>query len=178
MSPLKKLLNKLDGSKIKYKVVEHRKVYTTFDAAQTQKIKPQQVAKTLLVKGDNNFYFAIIPGNRNLDSQKLKAVMNKYLVQQEEKSSETGSRSKSGKIKKLSIANEAQIKRNFTKTMGALPPFGSLYKCQTFADKLLLKNSKINLNAGSFTQSLEMTSAQYKKFEEPIEGSFSKARKK
>jgi len=167
MPPLKKLLNKLDESKIKYKVVEHRKVYTTFDAAQTQKIKPQQVAKTLLVKGDSNFYFAIIPGNRNLDAQKLKAVVNKYLVQQEGE-----------KVKKLSIANETQIKRNFTKKMGALPPFGSLYKCQTFADKLLLKNSKINLNAGSFTKSLEITPAQYKKFENPIEGSFSKARKK
>ena len=177
MPPLKKLLNKLDENKIKYKVIKHRKVYTTYDAAQTQKIKPQQVAKTLLVKGDSDFYFAIIPGNRNLDAQKLKAVMNKYLVQREE-SRETGSRSKPGKIKKLSIANETQIKRNFTKKMGALPPFGSLYKCQTFADKLLLKNSKINLNAGSFTESLEITSAQYKKFEEPIEGSCSKARKK
>jgi len=165
MPPLKKLLNKLDESKIKYNVVEHRKVYTTFDAAQTQKIKPQQVAKTLLIKGDSNFYFAIIPGNRNLDSQKLKKVMNKYLVQQEEK-----------KVKKISIANEAQIKRNFTKKMGALPPFGSLYKCQTFIDKSLLKNSKINLNAGSFTESLEMTPAQYQKFEEAAEGSFSKAR--
>ena len=178
MPPLKKLLNKLDESKIKYKVVEHRKVYTTFDATQTQKIKPQQVAKTLLVKGDSDFYFAIIPGNRNLDSQKLKAVMNKYLVQQGEPRG-AGSRPKpEKKIKKISIANEAQIKRNFTKKMGALPPFGSLYKCQTFVDKLLLKNSKINLNAGSFTESLEMTPAQYQKFEEPIEGSFSKARKK
>lgn len=175
MPPLKKLINKLDEQKIKYGVVEHRKVYTTFDAAQTQKIKPQQVAKTLLVKGDSDFYFAVISGNKKLDSNKLKKVMNNYFVQQEE-SRETGSRSKPGEIKKLSIANEAQIKRNFTKKMGALPPFGSLYKCQTFVDKALLKNSKINLNAGSFTESLEMTPAQYQKFEEAAEGSFSKAK--
>ena len=91
--------------------------------------------------------------------------MNKYIVQTEEK-----------RVKKLSIANEAQIKRNFTKKIGALTPFGSMYKIPIFVDKLLLKNTKINLSAGSFTESIEMTPDQYKKAEELIEGSFSKAK--
>ena len=163
MPPLKKLINKLEANGIKYRVVEHRKVYTTFDAAQTQKIKPQTVAKTLLVKGENSFYLAVIPGHKRLDVAKLKKTLNKYLVQLEKKA-----------VKKISIANESQIKRNFTKKTGALAPFGSLYHCQTFIDQSLLKNSKINLNAGSFTDSLEITPAQYKKFEGPVEGSFSK----
>jgi prolyl-tRNA editing enzyme YbaK/EbsC (Cys-tRNA(Pro) deacylase) len=164
MPPLKKLTNQLDKNKIKYNVIEHKKVYTTFDAAQTQKVPLKTIAKTLLVKGDNLFAFAVVPGHRKLDIQKLKKVMNKHLEQEGEK-----------KIKKLSIANEAQIKRNITKKIGALHPFGSIYKHPTYVDKLLLKNSKLNLNAGSFTESLEITSAQYKKAEEPIEGSFSKS---
>jgi Ala-tRNA(Pro) deacylase len=164
MPPLKKLTNFLDKNNIKYNIVEHKKVYTTYDAAQTQKVPLKTIAKTLLIKGDNKFAFVVVPGHRKLDTQKLKKVMNKYFEQEGEK-----------KIKKISISNEAQIKRNITKKMGAMPPFGSLYKFPTFADKLLLKNSKLNLNAGSFTESLEMTSAQYKKAEEPIEGSFSKS---
>jgi Ala-tRNA(Pro) deacylase len=164
MPPLKRLINQLDKNNVKYKVVEHRKVYTTFDAAQTQKIQLKMVAKTLLVKADGRFIFAVIPGSRRLDIQKLKKAMNKYFEQVEDK-----------KIKKINIANETQIKRNFTKKVGALPPFGSLFKCLTFVDKPLLKNLKINLNAGSFTDSLEMTPAQYKRFEQPIEGSFSKS---
>ena len=165
MPALKKLISYLDKNKIKYKVVEHKKVYTTYDAAQTQKINIKTIAKSLLVKGDSKFVLAVIPENRKLDTQKLKKVMNKYIDHIGEK-----------RVKKLSIASEVQIKRNFTKKMGALPPFGSLYKVPTFVDKLLLKNSKINLNAGSFTESLEMTSAQYKKAEELIEGNFSKAK--
>ncbi|NQV00468.1 MAG: YbaK/EbsC family protein [Parcubacteria group bacterium] len=165
MPALKKLTNYLDKNKIKYKIIEHKKVYTTYDAAQTQKINVGTIAKSLLIKGDSKFALAVIPGNRKLDIQKLKKAMNKYIDQVKEK-----------RVKKLSIANEAQIKRNFTKKIGALPPFGSLYKVPTFVDKLLLKNKKISLNAGSFTESIEMTPAQYKKSEEIIEGSFSKTK--
>lgn len=163
MPPLKKLINFLDKRKAKYKIITHKKVYTTFDAAQTQKIPLKMLAKTLLVKGDNKFVFAVIPGHRKLDVRKLKQVMNKYFKKMGEK-----------KIRKLCIATETQIKRNITKKIGALPPFGSLFNRLTFVDKLLLKNPKLNLNAGSFTDSLEMTSAQYKKVEQPVEGNFSK----
>ncbi len=165
MSALKKLISFLDKNKIKYKIIEHKKVYTTYDAAQTQKINIKTIAKTLLVKGDSKFALAVIPGNRKLDIVKLKKVMNKYIIQIGEK-----------RIKKLSIANELQIKKNFTKKIGALTPFGSLYKRPTFVDKLLLKNKKINLNAGSFTESIEITPVQYKLAEELIEGSFSKTK--
>lgn len=166
MPALKKLINKLNSSNIKYIPKEHRKVYTTFDAAQTQKINLSSLAKTLLIKADKEFVFAVIPGNRMLEIQKLKKLVNKYLEQDGE-----------NKAKNLSIANEMQIKRNITKNIGALPPFGSIYGCRTYVDKLLLRNKKINLNAGSFTNSLEITPAQYKKFEKPIEGNISKAKR-
>lgn len=163
MATNKKLINLLNKNKAKYKIIKHRKVYTAYDAAQTQKISPKMVGKTLLIKGDGKFAIVVIPAHRKLNLLKLKKVMNSYIEKVGEK-----------KIKKLSIANEAQIKKYFTKSVGALPPFGSLYKRPTFCDRLLLKNKKINLNAGSFTESLEMTSAQYKKIEKPILGSFSR----
>ena len=165
MPALKKLTNYLDKNKIKYNIVEHKKVYTTYDVAQTQKINLKTIAKSLLVKGDSKFALAVIPGNRKLDIEKLKKVMNKYIDHIGEK-----------RVKKLSIANETQIKRNFTKKIGVLTSFGSLYKVPTFVVKLLLKNKKISLNAGSFTESIEITPAQYKLAEELIEKSFSKAK--
>jgi Ala-tRNA(Pro) deacylase len=163
MAANKKLINFLSKNKAKYKLIKHRTVYTAYDAAQTQKISPKIVGKTLLIKGDSKFALVVIPAHRKLDLPKLKKVMNRYIKKIGEK-----------KVKKLSIAGEAQIKKYFTKGIGALPPFGSLYKIPTFYDRSLLKNKKINLNAGSFTESLEITSAQYKKIEKPIEGSFGK----
>ena len=163
MPPLVKLINRLDKNNIKYELKEHRKVYTTYDSAQTQKIDVKSVGKTLLLKADNKFLFAVIPGNKKMDIVKLKKTLNKYYDGIQEK-----------KIKKIKIASEVQIKNNITKKVGALPPFGSLYKIPTFIDKSLFRLKKININAGSFTDSIEITPAQFKKFEEPIEGIFSK----
>lgn len=163
MPALKKLTNRLDKEGIKYNLLTHRKVYTTYDAAQTQKIDIKTIGKTLLLKADSKFIFALIPGHRKLDIAKLKKEINKYHEQIGEK-----------KVKKVSIASETQIKNNITKKIGALHPFGSLYKIPTLVDKMLLKAKKINLNAGSFTDSLEMTSNQYLKFEQPIEVNISK----
>ncbi len=163
MPPLKKLINKLDKEGIKYKILQHKKVYTTFDSAQTQKIDIKSVGKTLLLKTDNKFVFAVIPGNKRLDMVKFKKALNKYLEQMKEK-----------KVKSIKIASEGQIKNNITKKIGALPPFGSLFKAVTFCDKAMMRLKKINLNAGSFIDSLEITPAQYKKFEKPIEVNISK----
>lgn len=157
----KKLKNFLDRQKTKYKLTRHRTVYTAYDAAKTQGIELKQVAKTLLIKADNKYIFAVLPASKKLDLQKLKKAVNKYFEKTKEK-----------KAKKLQIASERQIVKNFTKGKGALPSFGSLYRCQTFVDKSLLRNKKINLNAGSFEESLEMTSAMYKRIEKPQEASF------
>ena len=45
-----KLKKFLDNSKIKYKVVEHKKVYTALNEAETQHLNEKTVAKTVLVK--------------------------------------------------------------------------------------------------------------------------------
>jgi Ala-tRNA(Pro) deacylase len=160
---LKKLQNFLTKQKAKYKLISHRTVYTAYDAAQTQNLKLNQVAKTLLVKADNKFIFAVLPASKRLDLNKLKKEINKMQKELGEKT-----------VKKLSICNERQIVQNFTKGKEALTPFGSFYKCQTFADKGLLKNKKININAGTFTESLEMTTLGYKKVEKPFIASFGK----
>lgn len=159
----KKLQNLLKKQKAKYKLIKHKTVYTAFDAAKTQGIELKQVGKTLLVKADNKFVFAVLPASKRLDLNKLKKEVNKQQKKLKEKI-----------VKKLLICNERQIVRNFTKGKGALSPFGSLYKCQTFVDRGLLKNKKINLNAGSFEESLEMTTTMYKRVEKPIEGVFGK----
>ena len=161
MSILPKLKNFLNKNKAKYKIIEHKKVYTTYDFAQTLKVDLKMIAKTLLMKTDNDFIFAVVPGNKRLDSGKLKKVINNERKKVREKT-----------VKKLSIADETQIKRSITKKVGAIPPFGSLYKKQTYVDKAFLKQKKILLNGGSFTEAIEMSPSQYVKLEKPIEGSF------
>ncbi len=149
--PISKNLEKLlKQNKVNYEVVEHRKVFTAFDSAETQDIKLTEVAKAVLLKGKKNLYLAVLPAGNNCDFKALSKL--------------TGD--------KVSMAKEKDIETKLKTKVGLIAPFGSLFKLPMFIDKKLLKNKKINLPAGSYTESVEMNVKDYLKLENPIPGSF------
>src|SRR5581483_3355002 len=147
LTNLEKLLKQ---NKVKYEVVEHRKVYTAFDAAETQDLKLTEVVKAVLLKGKKNLYLAVLPAGNNCDFKALSKL--------------TGD--------KVSIAKEKDIAKNINAKIGLIAPFGSLYELPVFLDKKLTKNRKINLPAGSYTESVVMNTKDYLKLENPTLGSF------
>jgi Ala-tRNA(Pro) deacylase len=151
MAIAKPLVKLLTQNKIKYEVVEHRKVYTAFDSAETQDIKLTEVAKAVLLKGKKNLYLAVLPAGNNCDFKALGKLASD----------------------KLSMAKENDIKNKLKTKIGLLPPFGSLFKLPVFLDKKLTKNKKINLPAGSYTESVIMSVKDYVKLENPVLGNFS-----
>src|SRR3989338_9789844 len=149
--PINKNLEKLlKQNKIKYEVAEHRKVFTAFDSAETQDIKLTEVAKAVLLKGKKNLYLAVLPAGNNCDFKALSKL--------------TGD--------KVSMAKEKDIETKLKTKVGLIAPFGSLFKLPMFIDKKLLKNKKISLPAGSYTESVEMSINDYLKLENPVAGSF------
>lgn len=147
----KNLEKLLKQNKLKYEVVEHRKVFTAFDSAETQDIKLTEVAKAVLLKGKKNLYLAVLPAGNNCDFKALSKL--------------TGD--------KVSMAKEKDINTKLKTKVGLIAPFGSLFKLPMFIDKKLLKNKKINLPAGSYTESVEMNVKDYMKLENPVQGNFS-----
>jgi Ala-tRNA(Pro) deacylase len=150
--PIPKTLEKtLKQNKIKFEVVEHRKVYTAFDSAETQDIRLTEVAKGVLVKGKKGLYIAVLPAGSNCDFKSL------------------------GKLAqdKLSMAKENDIRNKLKTKIGLIAPFGSLYKLPVFLDKKLSKMKRLNIPAGSYTESVEMNLKDYLKLENPVLGNFS-----
>jgi Ala-tRNA(Pro) deacylase len=131
--------------------VEHRKVYTAFDAAATQDLKSNEVTKSVLLKGKKNLYLAVLPAGNNCDFKALAKLTSD----------------------KVSMAKEKDIKLKLKTKVGLIAPFGSLYKLPVFIDKKLLKNKKLNLPAGSYTESVVMSVKDYQKLENPTPGNFS-----
>jgi Ala-tRNA(Pro) deacylase len=146
----KNLEKLLKANKIKYEILEHRKVFTAFDAAATQDLKVAEVAKAVLLKGKKNLYLAVLPAGNNVDFKALAKLTED----------------------KVSMAKETDIKTKLKTKIGLIPPFGSLFKLPVFIDKKLLKNKKINLPAGSYTESIEMSVKDYLKLESPMQGNF------
>lgn len=147
----------LDKARIKYEVLRHKTVYTAHDKAATLRVPEKIVGKTLVVKLDMGLALITIPANKNLDKNKLK---------------------KAAKSKRLDFVSERVIKNKLKGVkMGAVPPFGALWKLPTFVDIGLLNNTKIILNSGDNNCSIKITPAQYKKLvPDVLVGSFSKKR--
>ena len=162
MAISKKITNYLDKNKYRYEIIEHRTTYTAWDVSQTEKVKPREVAKSLVMKVDREYAIAVIPADRNLDKKKFLKLFN-------------AQRKKAGEkcAKKADFAKEAWMKKNIPGKLGAVSPFRELLKIDIFADKLLLKNKKIYLGSGEYNISIKVSSSQYLKKEELIAGSFS-----
>ena len=153
----KRLIKFLDSSKIKYEIIKHRTVYTAFDKAATLRVMPKIIGKTLVVKLDKNPALILIPASKNLDKQKLKKI---------------------AKIKSIDFIKEAWMKKNLKGIkIGAVPPFGNLWKLQTFVDRGLTQNPKIIVNSGEYTFSIKIKAGDMKKLiPDLVMGNFSKPR--
>ncbi len=132
----KKLIKMLDDLRVKYNVIEHKTVYTAYDLANSLKEDLSKIAKTLIVKADNEFVLIVLPASHKLDLQKLKKAL---------------------KAKKIKIADEKVMKEHFKVKLGAITPFGKMHKnMPVYIDKALTKTKDIIAGAGSFEESLHM----------------------
>ncbi|MFH0830669.1 MAG: YbaK/EbsC family protein [Parcubacteria group bacterium] len=161
----KRLEKFLIEHKAKYKVLQHRTVFTAFDTAQTLKVDLGSVAKTLIVQMDRGLALVVIPADRNLDFAKLKKLVN---LQRKAQGLAT--------LKKVALTTERSIASKVAKKPGAIVPFGALYKLGTYVDKSLLQEPHIILNAGSFEVSFSMRGSTYGKLADAVVGQFSKKR--
>ncbi|MFZ2975212.1 MAG: YbaK/EbsC family protein [Candidatus Moraniibacteriota bacterium] len=163
MAISKKILKYLEDKKYKFNIISHKTTFTAWDKAQTEKVDPKTVVKSLVMRTDKDYLLALIPGNKNLDKQKLLKVINVQRKKQGLKNS-----------KKIDFAKEIWMKKNLPGKVGATPPFAELLKMEIFVDSLLLKNKKIYVGSGEYTQSFLINVSEYIKKEEIIKGNFSK----
>lgn len=148
-----KLVKYLDTSGIKYVALEHRTVYTAIDAANTMKRNINEIAKSLLVKADKEFYLVLLPADNNLDLEKLAKVINKVSEKP---------------VKKIIIPSEKVIEANLKIKPGSITAFGKLHKIGIVLDKKMEKLKKAVFAAGTPNFSIEMSIKDYIKLEEPL----------
>ena len=132
-------LNKfLSQNKVKFEEIKHRQVFTGLDKAATLRVKPSLIAKTLIMKSGKDLAMAILAANRNLNKKKF---------------------AKASKLKNPDFVSETLIKNRIKGfKVGAIPPFGQLFKMPTFIDRGLLKEKMVFISAGNYETSLKLSS--------------------
>lgn len=152
-----KVIAYLEKAGVPHEVIAHKTVYTAFDAAQTLKRKLSEIAKSLLVKADQDYFVVILPADQNLDIKKLQAAIGKQTKKA---------------IKVIKIPGE-EIVAQVTKTKNqALTAFGGFHNLPVIIDENLAKAKKAIFSAGNANHSIEAAVKDFIKGEQAIVGKF------
>ena len=95
----------------------------------------------------------VLPGNRKVD---IKLFKNNHA------------------FKEFRMATPGEVEQVTGVKIGAVPPFGNLFKIPLYVDSTLGKNEQIVFNAGSHTQSIIMKYDDFVKIANPQVELFSK----
>ncbi len=147
----------LEKAGVNHKILEHRTVYTAFDAAATMRRKLGEIAKSLYIQADKDYYLVLLPADYNLDFKKL----GKCIGAQAGK-----------KVKVVKIPGEKIMAKMLKIKAGAMSAFGSLYKLPVIIDKGLVKAKRAVFSSGSFNHSIDMAVKDFVKLEKAVLGSF------
>jgi len=120
-------LQAADEAGLRYRVIRHGAVRSLAEAAQARGVVPADVIKTLVIRrGDGDFLFVLVPGNRTISWPKLRALLD---------------------VSRLSLP-DAGVARDATGyERGTITPFGSLQPWPVIADARIA-GREITLGAG------------------------------
>jgi len=135
INPYEQITNFLKSNNVSYKETEHEPVYTSEQAARVRGISMGQAAKSLLLKSGDDFILAVLPGNRKLNTKKLRNLL---------------------KAKDLHFATPEEVKSIMGCEIGACYPFGNLIGVPVYVDIAVSKNSSIFTNPGVHNRTMEI----------------------
>lgn len=130
--PVQTLRDFLNENGVKYVTISHSPAFTAQEIAALAHIKGHDMAKTVMVKLDDEMAMAVLPASYQVDLEALEEA--------------TGAR-------RAAIATEQEFKGRFPQCeAGAMPPFGNLYGMDVYVDTELSADDEIAFNAGSHTE--------------------------
>ncbi len=134
-----KLSGYLDSTGKQWEPLSHPEALSSVDEAQALGIDPDEVAKSLVLKGREGYALAVIPGGHRLDMHKVRDA--------------TGD-------KTTHLASEDDLRRDFSDyELGAAPPVPDLLEVRAFVDPTVRSKEWMVFAAGTHTDSVRLKTA-------------------
>ena len=150
--------NYLDLQHVPYQHHVHSTTFTAQQLAAAERISGTLVAKTVVVKADDQFLMAVLPATAKVDTAALKGAL---------------------KARELELATEREFQELFPDSdVGAMPPFGNLYELPVCAEESLARAEEIVFNAGTHEDAIRMRYSDFSRLVGPKICSFSLQRKR
>ena len=140
----------LDSKRVSYRHLTHGQEFTAPRVAESQQVSGKELAKSVLVVMDDSLVMAVIPANERLDLEKLAHLVG---------------------ASSFRLARESEFEDRFTGCeVGAEPPLGSLYGVAVWLDASFEDHPTITFNAGTHTDTIQMSVPDYEELEHPTVG--------
>ena len=145
--PSQLLKDFLDENDIKYISIMHSMAFTAVEVAKSAHVPSRELAKTVIIKVDNELAMAVVPANYKVDLEILKQTLD---------------------TPQIELAEETEFTHRFKDCeVGAMPPVGCLYDMDVYIAESLSEDDKITFNAGSHLEAIQMNYKDYENLVKP-----------
>jgi Ala-tRNA(Pro) deacylase len=144
-SILQAILNMLDEAAIDYRHLTHEPTRTSADAARVRGLSMRMGGKALLMKAGtgDRFVLVVLSAALKLNSNALRHELS---------------------VDRLRFATVEELRDLTGLVPGAVPPFGApILPFPLYLDESIIGNDRIAFNAGSLTDSIMMSVADYRR---------------
>jgi Ala-tRNA(Pro) deacylase len=125
----------------------HSMAFTAVEVAKSAHVPSRELAKTVIIKVNNELAMAVVPANYKVDLEILKQTLD---------------------TPQITLAEEAEFTPRFKDCeVGAMPPFGCLYDMDVYIAESLSEDDKITFNAGSHLEAIQMNYKDYENLVKP-----------
>ena len=137
----------LDEMGVHYRASKHEDAFTAQDLAAAEHIPGRKVIKPVVVRADGAFVMCALPASHKIDLGELRQQLQCEEVQ---------------------LADESALQEIFQDCeLGAAPPIGRLYGLPTLMDESLFADDRVTFQAGTHSDAVTMTLADYRRVAQP-----------
>lgn len=145
--PVDRLRQYLEENHVKYVTMSHSPAFTAQEIAASAHVPGKELAKTVMVKLDGKMAMVVLPAPDKVSANRLKELSG---------------------AKEVELASKREFADLFPKCeVGAMPPFGNLWDMPTFADSHLREDEYIAFNAGTHTELVRLSYADFERLVRP-----------
>jgi len=147
MPLLDKLRVFLDENHAEYTHTVHSLAYTAREVAAAEHLPAREVAKAVVIHGDEGYHMLVLPASKLVDFQEVRLALG---------------------LSHARMVPETELNRLFPDCeLGAMPPIGNLYGIQVYLDSGLASEDMITFNGGTHRDVVHMTTREFRRLVRP-----------
>ncbi len=142
----------LREKQVPFEVRHHPRAVTAQEVAASEHVPGKMLAKTVMVLADSKMVMLALPAPYQVDMDKASTALG---------------------VGEVRLAQEEEFEDTFSDCeVGAMPPFGNLYKVPVYVEEALAEDETIVFRAGTHTDTMSVRYADFERLVEPTIAEF------